>query len=66
MKILLVNTRHFYGGGDSTYAFNLAELLSNRSHEIAFFAMQDERNILEAHYQSLMDVYSPACMAIIE
>ena len=24
MKILMVNTRHFYGGGDSTYTFNLA------------------------------------------
>jgi glycosyltransferase involved in cell wall biosynthesis len=45
MKILLVNTRHFYGGGDSTYTFNLAELLSSHGHEIAFFAMQDNRNI---------------------
>ncbi len=45
MKIILVNTRHFYGGGDSTYTFNLAELLSSRGHEIAFFAMQDNRNL---------------------
>jgi glycosyltransferase involved in cell wall biosynthesis len=44
MKILLVNTRHFYGGGDSTYTFNLAELLSSHGHEIAFFAMRDKRN----------------------
>jgi glycosyltransferase involved in cell wall biosynthesis len=41
----MVNTRHFYGGGDSTYAFNLAELLSSHGHEIAFFAMQDNRNL---------------------
>lgn len=45
MKVLLVNTHHFYGGGDSTYTFNLAELLTNQGHEIAFFAMQDARNL---------------------
>jgi glycosyltransferase involved in cell wall biosynthesis len=45
MRILIVNTRHFYGGGDSTYAFNLAELLSSHGHTIAFFAMQDHRNL---------------------
>jgi glycosyltransferase involved in cell wall biosynthesis len=47
MKILLVNSRHFYGGGDSTYTFNLAELLSSYGHEIAFFAMKDERNLAD-------------------
>jgi glycosyltransferase involved in cell wall biosynthesis len=45
MRILLVNTRHFYGGGDSTYTFNLANLLTHHGHEVAFFAMQDERNL---------------------
>lgn len=45
LKILLVNTRHFFGGGDSTYTFNLAELLSRNGHETAFFAMQDDRNL---------------------
>jgi glycosyltransferase involved in cell wall biosynthesis len=45
MKVLIVNTRHFYGGGDSTYTFNLAELLSSYGHKIAFFAMQDKRNL---------------------
>ena len=45
LKILLVNTRHFRGGGDSTYNFNLAELLSGHGHETAFFAMQDDRNL---------------------
>jgi glycosyltransferase involved in cell wall biosynthesis len=45
MKILLVNTRHFCGGGDSTYTFNLADLLSSHGHEVAFFAMQDKRNL---------------------
>ncbi len=45
MRILIVNTRHFYGGGDSTYTFNLAGLLGRHGHDIAFFGMQDERNL---------------------
>ncbi len=45
LRILIVNTRHYHGGGDSTYTFNLAKLLSDHGHEIAFFAMQDGRNL---------------------
>ena len=45
MKILLVNTRHFFGGGDSTYTFALANLLRMKGHEISFFGMQGEKNI---------------------
>ncbi|TAK34043.1 MAG: glycosyltransferase [Chloroflexota bacterium] len=45
MRILQVNTRHFYAGGDSTYAFNLADVLRSRGHQVAFFGMQDERNL---------------------
>lgn len=45
MRIVIVNTRHYRGGGDSTYAFNLAALLRGRGHEVSFFAMQDERNL---------------------
>lgn len=45
MRILLVNTRHFRGGGDSTYTLNLAELLRCKGHKVAFFAMQDVRNL---------------------
>jgi glycosyltransferase involved in cell wall biosynthesis len=45
LKILLVNTRHFRGGGDSTYTFNLADVLRSKGHEVAFFAMQDPRNL---------------------
>jgi glycosyltransferase involved in cell wall biosynthesis len=47
MKILLVNTRHYRGGGDSTYTFNLAELLVQKNHEVAFFAMESEQNIAD-------------------
>ena len=45
MKLLIINTRHFCGGGDSTYTFNLAGLLRSKGHDVAFFAMQDERNL---------------------
>jgi glycosyltransferase involved in cell wall biosynthesis len=45
MKILLVNTRHHYGGGDSTYTFSLANLLRDRGNDVSFFAMQDKRNL---------------------
>ncbi|MGB9720415.1 MAG: glycosyltransferase family 4 protein [bacterium] len=45
MNVLLANTYHFPGGGDSTYTFNLAELLNKYGHNVAFFAMKDERNL---------------------
>jgi glycosyltransferase involved in cell wall biosynthesis len=45
MKILMVNARHFYGGGDSVYCFTLATLLRSQGHKVAFFAMQDSRNL---------------------
>jgi glycosyltransferase involved in cell wall biosynthesis len=45
VRVLLINTRHYPGGGDSTYTFNLAKLLRARGHETAFFAMRDPRNV---------------------
>lgn len=45
MRVLLANTRHFRGGGDSTYAFNLADLLLEKGIQVAFFAMEDPRNL---------------------
>ena len=45
MRILIVNTRHYPGGGDSTYAFNLAELLRANDHDVSFFAMQAGNNL---------------------
>jgi glycosyltransferase involved in cell wall biosynthesis len=45
MKVILVNARHYYGGGDSTYTFNLADLLHKNGHEVFYFAMQDDRNL---------------------
>ena len=45
MKIVLANTTHLVGGGDSTYTFNLAELLRQHGNNVSFFSMQDERNL---------------------
>jgi glycosyltransferase involved in cell wall biosynthesis len=45
MRVLLVNSFHYPGDGVSTYTFGLAELLRQKGHEVAFFAMQDERNL---------------------
>jgi len=41
----MVNTYHYYGGGDSTYTFALAELLRSKGHAVFFFAMQDPGNV---------------------
>jgi len=45
MRIALVNTRHYFGGGDSTHTFNLADLLKSEDHKVSFFAMDGERNL---------------------
>ncbi len=44
MKICLVNTYHYRRGGDSTYTFDLAELLRSRGHQVVHFAMKHPRN----------------------
>ena len=45
MKILLVNKFHYLKGGSEKYYFELSELLKENGHEVAFFTMEDERNI---------------------
>ena len=45
MKILLVNKFHYLKGGSEKYYFELAELLKQHGHEVAFFSMEDEKNI---------------------
>lgn len=45
MKVLLVNKFHFLKGGSEKYYFELAKLLRERGHEVAFFSMQNEKNI---------------------
>ncbi len=45
LRVVIVNTHHYPGGGDSSYTFNLANLLQNKGHNVAFFAMHDDRNL---------------------
>ncbi len=45
MRILLVNKFHYLKGGSEKYYFELAELLKEKGHEVAFFSMKDEKNI---------------------
>jgi glycosyltransferase involved in cell wall biosynthesis len=49
MRVLLTNTRHFFGGGDSTYTFYLSELLKRNGHDVAFFAMEDAQNLQDSN-----------------
>lgn len=49
MRVLIVNTRHYAGGGDSTYAFNLADMLRANGHTVSFFAMQGPRNVADSN-----------------
>ncbi len=45
MKILLVNKYHYLKGGSETYYFELGNMLKKNGHEIAYFSMEDEKNI---------------------
>lgn len=45
MKILMVNKFHYLKGGSEKYYFDLASLLKDNGHEVAFFSMKDEKNI---------------------
>lgn len=45
MQILLVNKFHYLKGGSEKYYFELADLLKEKGHEVAFFSMFNEKNI---------------------
>lgn len=45
MKVLLVNKFHWPKGGSEKYYFELGELLKQHGHEVAYFSMQNEKNI---------------------
>lgn len=45
MKVLMVNKFHYLKGGSETYHFAVGEGLKALGHEVAWFAMQDPRNI---------------------
>lgn len=45
MKILLVNKFHYLKGGSEKYYFELANLLREKGHQIAFFSMKNKKNV---------------------
>ena len=45
MRILMVQTFHYYRGGDSTYMLSLSRLLEEKGHEVVPFAMEHPRNL---------------------
>ena len=44
MKVLILNTYYYNRGGDTTYSFNLAELLRQHGHTVRFFSMKHPLN----------------------
>lgn len=55
MKVLLVNKFHWLKGGSEKYYFELAELLKEHGHEVAFFSMKDEKNIKTGDKEYFVD-----------
>lgn len=45
MRILLVNKYHYLKGGSEKYYFELGELLKSHGHDVAYFSMEDPKNI---------------------
>ncbi len=45
MKILLVNKFHYLKGGSEKYYFELGRMLKSKGHEVAYFSMDDEKNV---------------------
>lgn len=58
MKILMVNKFLYPKGGAENYVFKLGKLLEERGHQVQYFGLADERNIVENRagaYVSPMD-----------
>lgn len=45
MRILLVNKFHWNKGGSETYYFELGRILKEKGHKVAYFSMENEKNI---------------------
>lgn len=46
MKVLMINKFLYQCGGSETYMFKLGKHMENCGHEIQYFGMEDERNIV--------------------
>lgn len=58
MRILLVNKFLYPNGGSETYIFKLGEYLEKLGHEVQYFGMEDERNIVGNHANSYTTNYN--------
>jgi hypothetical protein len=56
MRICLVNTYHCRRGGDSTYAFYLADPPEEKGHEVVNFGMNHPPNV-ESHCRDFFVSY---------
>ena len=50
MKILMVNKFLYISGGAESYMFNIVDYLRENGHEVSFFGMEDEKNIVSGEY----------------
>lgn len=46
MKILMVNKFLYYRGGAETYFLKIGKYLEEQGHEVQYFGMQDEKNVV--------------------
>lgn len=53
MKVLLVNKFLYPKGGAETYVFKLGKLLEREGHEVQYFGMKDDRNIVRNRIDAL-------------
>ncbi|MFL0194652.1 glycosyltransferase family 4 protein [Clostridium sp. WILCCON 0269] len=61
MKILMVNKFLYPNGGSETYMFKLGQYLTSLGHEVQYFGMADEKNIVSNSansYTSNVDFYN--------
>ena len=47
MKVLLVNKFLYNKGGAETYTFKLGKMLSEHGHEVEYFGLENEKNIVQ-------------------
>ena len=55
MKILLVNKFHWNKGGSEKYYFELGQLLKEHGNEVAYFSMNNEKNIKTGDKEYFVD-----------
>ena len=66
MKILMINKFLYPNGGSETYIFKLGEYLVSEGHEVQYFGMEHDRNVVGnsvGSYTSNMDFHSGSKLA---